>query len=281
MRKKAYALMRFGDDFPCSMGYNRTMKKIWKYYFPVMTAVMLVMSLIGVYGFITAPAKAKAHQKEVEELLLKRQEEADKMKNAIEHLGDEGETEFNPDLLRYKYTNAKQMRVVGIGDSVMLTAAPQLNEVFPHGYFNVVYGRTMADGQDALEELEAQGKLGDVVVFGLGTNSYISDADCESLIRHSGNRPVFFITTYGVSNDSNEVMTRVANQHDNAFMIDWETLALDHRSEYILSDALHPTVTGSYAYAELIARSINEKVLGNPLFSMAVKGIPFEVQNGN
>ena len=261
-----------------NLRYNNFMKTVRNFLYALMSIIMCFVFVFGVYGFFTAPAKAKQHQKEVEELILQRQKEAEEREKkaqewqeSIDNLGDNGE-EFNPDLLYYKYSDSREMRIVGIGDSVMLTAAPQLEEVFPNGYFNVVYGRSIYDGMDALETLESQGRLGDVLVYSLGTNTYTYEDQYEWLIAHSGNRPVFFITTYGVSNDSNAVMRRVVARHDRVYMVEWESLALDHRSSYILSDALHPTVEGSYAYANLIADTINKYVLGDPITRYGIKG---------
>ena len=81
--------------------------------------------------------------------------------------------------------------------------------------------------------------IGDAVIFSLGANSYIHAEDCEELIEHCQGKPTFWITTYGVSNDSNEVMASVVAKHDNAYIIDWEAPAMDH-PEWILSDHLHP-----------------------------------------
>ena len=159
------------------------------------------------------------------------------------------------------YEDANEMQVTVIGDSVTLAALDALYDVFPNGYMDAVFGRTIYEGINALVELEEEGKLGNVTVFSLGTNCQTFDEDYEALIEHSDGRPVFFISTYGVTNDSNQIMRRVAGRHANAFYIDWETPALQHQYEWILDDHLHPNDEGSYAYAELIRSYINRYVI--------------------
>ena len=115
----------------------------------------------------------------------------------------------------------------------------------------------MATGKQVAAGYAENGTLGDVVVFSLGTNSYIEEADVEELINYCGDRPNFWITTYGVANDSNEKTRNVIARHDRSFMIDWESVALAHPG-YILADGLHPNAEGSVAYAQCIHDTINE-----------------------
>ena len=238
---------------------GRMGKNIWiRAFGAVMTVSMLTLSGYGAYALATAPQKAQAAAEAIEEMLRKNQEEAERMKEEQQRkIDDMMEARTNNELL---FRNAREMRIVGIGDSVMLAALPQLYETFPNGYFDAVFGRTIYEGMRALNQLEAEDKLGEVLLFSLGTNCYIHDEDVEELIRHSGGRPTFWLSTYGVANDSNEVTKRVIANYDNAFYIDWETLALANRSRYISSDALHPNEEGSYAYANLIADTITKDI---------------------
>lgn len=235
-------------------------KKLFRTLEYLMTSIILLLSLFGTYSFFTAPPKAKAAQDEIERQLRENQEKAEEMKRQQKEKAAQEEKEKREQEKQEEYTDANQMHVVGIGDSVMLAALPQMYEVFPSGYFDAVFGRTIYDGMKALNSLEAEGALGDVIVFGLGTNCKIYEEDCEELIKHSGGRPTFWLSTYGVDNDSNQIMLNVIARHSNAYYIDWETLALEHQSAYISTDYLHPNETGSYAFAELIREEITRKL---------------------
>ena len=195
-------------------------------------------------------ARRKAAQ---EELARKAAEEAEQRRI-------EEELKANP--LKAMYTDASEMAVVGIGDSVMVTAINALYAEFPNGYFDARFGRTIYDGKAIVASLAEQNTLGDVVVFSLGTNSYIDETDVEELIQYCGDRPTFWLTTYGVSNDSNAKTRNVIDQYEKAYMVDWESLAQEHYGSYILADGLHPTEEGSAAYAQLIHDTINQCVLG-------------------
>ena len=53
-----------------------------------------------------------------------------------------------------RYNDAREMYVVGIGDSVMLSGLNALYEEFPNGYFDAVFGRTIYEGMNVLYILE-------------------------------------------------------------------------------------------------------------------------------
>ncbi len=238
----------------------------------ILTVFMAVMFGLGVRSFFVVPPEAKREAEEIEEMLRRQQEEEEARKKALqeelarkaaeeaEQRRIEEELAANP--LKAKYTDAAEMTVVGIGDSVMLAASDALYEAFPNGYFDAVFGRTIYDGKKVAASLAQQDTLGDVVVFSLGANSYIEEADVEELIQTCGDRPTFWLTTFGVTNDSNEKTERVISRYDKAYMIDWGSLAAEHINTYILADGLHPTAEGSRAYAQLIHDTINEQVLG-------------------
>lgn len=227
-----------------------------KVIYLILTVTVLGFSVYGAYALVTKPAEAKAAQQEVETMLKENQEKADEMKKEQEQkLTEDTEEEVQGDSL---FKDPKRLKIVGIGDSVMLASLDALYETFPSGYFDAVFGRTIYEGQEALEKLEAEDKLGEVLLFSLGTNCQIYEEDVEKLIEHSGGRPTFWLSTYGVSNDSNEIVQRVIARHDDAYYIDWETPAMEHISEWISSDALHPNAVGAQAYAEIIKKTITK-----------------------
>ena len=231
----------------------------------IFTAFMCLVFVTGIYSFITLPAKAKAEADEIEEMLRKQQEEADAKKAAmlekeeLHTIGDEIEAK-RPKALWEMYHDATQLNVTGIGDSVMLAALDELYEEFPEGYFDAVFGRTLYEALPVIYEMEEKGTFGDVIVYSLVTNCEIQESDIEEIIEHSGGKPTFWITTYGVTNGSNEKLRNVLPRYDNAYLIEWGELA-DGHWEWILSDGLHPNHEGSMAYADLIRRTINKNVL--------------------
>ena len=247
----------------CTMNNKRSLIKL---AYRVLTVLLCGIFALGVISFIIVPPQAKAEAAAIEEMLRKKQEEEEERirkarEEQLRKQKEEYEAHKNIYDLQDEYDDASQMRVTGIGDSVMLAALDELYEVFPNGYFDAVFGRTIYEGMQTLYDLEANNALGDVIIFSLGANSYIEEEDIEELIAHSGGRPTFFLTTVGVTNDSNEKTRNIVAKHDDASMIEWEELALQHLNEYILADGLHPNHEGSMAYAELIRETINQEIL--------------------
>ena len=232
----------------------------------VMTVIMTVLFVLGVHSFFVVPPQAKREAAEIEENLRRQQEEAEARRRAQQEemarrAKEEEERRKQEEYLEAhpwkRFADSSDMAVVGIGDSVMLGAIGELYNMFPNGYFDAVFGRTIFTGKTVTADLGQQDLLGDVVVFSLGTNSYIEQSDIDELISYCGNRPTFWLTTYGVSNDSNEKTRQAIEKYEDAYMIDWESVALEHRG-YILADGLHPTPEGAIAYAQLIHDTINE-----------------------
>ncbi|MBR2675330.1 MAG: hypothetical protein IKE28_00270 [Solobacterium sp.] len=240
----------------------------------VFSVFMMVLFGLGIRSFFVVPPQAKKEAAEIEEMLRKQQEEEEERKRQLqeelarkaaeEEARRKEEEELAKNPLRGMYNDASEMVVVGIGDSVMLGALDALYAEFPNGYFDAVFGRTIYDGKRVCASMSENNTLGDVVVFSLGANSYIEEEDVEELIGYCGDRPTFWLTTVGVTNDSNEKTRNVVARHEKAYMVDWETVAKEHYRSYILADGLHPTAEGAAAYAQLIHDEINADVLAKP-----------------
>ncbi len=277
------------------------LKRLLKIPYSLFTICMFLLVCYGTYGFFTAPAKAKEAQEEIEAMLRAQQEEAERLQREAEEkrrIEEERKREeerqrqeqllidtensyaqedgYNPATLYRQYTDASEMHIVGIGDSVMLSGLTRLYEKFPNGYFDAVFGRTLYEGRYRLYDLEAQGNLGDVIVFSLGTNSYITEDDCEDLIAHSAGRPTFWLSTFGVANDSTQVMERVVARHDDAYMIYWGDVANENRNQYVLQDGLHLNDTGAIAYADYICQEITAAVLNGPTVDVTKENVTNE-----
>ena len=240
----------------------------------IFTIFMMVLFGLGIRSFFVVPPQAKKEAAEIEEMLRKQQAAEEERKRQLqeelarkaaeEEARRKEEEELAKNPLRGMYNDASEMVVVGIGDSVMLGALDALYAEFPNGYFDAVFGRTIYDGKRVCASMSESNTLGDVVVFSLGANSYIQEEDVEELIGYCGDRPTFWITTVGVTNDSNEKTRNVVARHEKAYMVDWETLAKENVRSYILADGLHPTAEGAVAYAQLIHDEINADALAKP-----------------
>ena len=228
-----------------------------KYSFIGVSVLMCVFMLIGIISLFTVPAEAKKAQEELEQKIIDNQKIAEERKQKqLELIQVEPSVEEKEKTAEDFYRPASEIRITFIGDSVTLAALPSLYEELPNAYIDAVFGRTIFAGIETLRWLEENNQLGEVLVFSLGTNSYISEENIEELISLSHGLPTFWLSTYGVSNDSNQVTQRVIQKYDNAFYIDWESVAKTNPGLYISTDGLHPTEEGSKVYAKLIADTI-------------------------
>lgn len=240
----------------------------------IFSLFMCFVFVMGTYSFITVPAKARAEAAAIEEMLRKQQEEAEARKQAelAEAEKRKAEEAGQPKALEELYDDAADMHVTGIGDSVMLSALGELYDQFPEGYFDAVFGRTLYEALPVIYEMEENGTFGDVIVYSLVTNCDIEESDIEKIIEHSSGKPTFWITTFGVTNNGNEVLRNVIPRYDNAYLVEWGEIA-DKHWEWILADGLHLNHEGAVAYADLIRWTITSDLLTPEFATLKFKPI--------
>lgn len=231
--------------------------KIKKYSFIGVSILMCIFIVMGIISLFVVPAEAKRAQEELEQKIMDNQKLAEERKQKqLELIQVAPSVKEKEKSAEDYYRPASEIRITFIGDSVTLAALPALYEELPNAYIDAVFGRTIFEGIETLRWLEENNQLGEVLIFSLGTNSYISEENIMELINLSHGLPTFWLSTYGVSNDSNQVTKNVIQRYDNAFYIDWESVAKTNPSAYISTDGLHPTEEGSKVYAKLIADTV-------------------------
>lgn len=147
-----------------------------------------------------------------------------------------------------------------VGDSVLLGALPALQEALPGCVVDGKVSRQVWDAPAVLEELEASGRLGSIVVLALGTNGTFSPGEGQALIDRLGpDRQIYWVTAYGTylawQEQSNTAIRAVAEQNANVTLIDWAAEAAGH-DDWFYSDGIHPEPPGQRAYAAMIAAAI-------------------------
>jgi lysophospholipase L1-like esterase len=150
--------------------------------------------------------------------------------------------------------------VTCVGDSVMLGALPALQQTMPGCVVDAKESRQAAEAIGILQNLDAQGKLGSVVVIALGTNGPFSVEFGQSVIDWLGpDRQVYWVTAYGATlrwqEESNSTIRAIAEQNENVSLIDWAGIAPEH-PEWFYSDGIHLQQAGQQGYADFVAREI-------------------------
>ena len=221
--------------------------------------IILSLTLYGIYIYYIS----KDYTKEMNELkeqlnnnqelisnsketyLLNKKKEDDDWNKVLEELDN------NENNLGSIVTN---LSIVGIGDSVLLGAVPNLYNAFPNGYFDGKVSRTAWDVNDILIDLKNSDMLGNPIIFNLGTNGDCSYQCKIDILNTCGDRDVFWINTVNYT-DVNERLVNLSKEYSNLHVIDWYSISKGH-SEYFAYDGIHLTSTGRKVYTKSIYDSI-------------------------
>ncbi len=143
-------------------------------------------------------------------------------------------------------------QVTAVGDSIMVDYRDPLRTDVPGVSVDAAVGRQWAEGESILQGMKAQGRLGDEVIVGLGTNGPISDVDFDTMmfILASARRVVFVNVHVDRpwQDPNNAVLARGATRYRNVVVADWATLAA-HNPQWFGADGTHLSVDGPGAVA--------------------------------
>jgi hypothetical protein len=160
---------------------------------------------------------------------------------------------------------AEKPTVTIVGDSVPLGAAKYMRSYITAGQVikNDCRGsrQLKRDGLPLLKTIDSQGKLGDIVVLAMVTNSNFSVADAEAAIAICGpDRYVIFVTGYNNGmkyvDVSNASIKSVAASHSNVTVCDWHKFILSRPNKNMSPDNCHLTGKSSQWYARLVAEGV-------------------------
>jgi hypothetical protein len=152
-----------------------------------------------------------------------------------------------------------QQPITCIGDSVMLGAAPSIQELFPNCYIDASISRQVWDAPELIESLNSQGLLYPTIILSLGGNGTFKLATGEKVMDDLAGHTVYWVLPYGDSLSWEDSVTSVVRQldaeYDNLTVFDWPAEAQNHR-EWFYSDGMHLNAEGQKAYAAFLYRSL-------------------------
>lgn len=225
----------------------------------VRKAVLGLMTLITVFGLcfggystIISPNTKKESQVRLQRELERNSKELKKQQS--EKTETKQSTEPNT------AASASVDSITAVGDSVMLGAFPYIKKILPSCMIDAKESRQVVNAEDVFTSLENQGKLGNVVIIGLGTNGPFELSEGQDLIDSFGkDRTIYWITAYGAhlqwQDSVNATIYELAKRNANVNIIDWAEKAASH-SEWFYDDGIHLSIDGQEAYANLIKQSI-------------------------
>lgn len=153
----------------------------------------------------------------------------------------------------------QRIRVLAVGDSVMLGAAPELRRQIPGINIDASVGRQAASAIALLQARGAADELGDVVVIHMGTNGTLSARQFDQMMKPlAGVRRVVFVNDKVPrpwESSNNKVIAQGVARYPNTTMVDWKGISAGQPSLFT-KDAIHLQPAGMRLYARLIAQAI-------------------------
>lgn len=147
-----------------------------------------------------------------------------------------------------------------IGDSVILDAAPFLEERLPGVVIDGQVGRQMRHVREVIDELQDQGKLGDRIIIELGSNGSFHADLLRSLLTSLDDKKVFLINTRVPrewQDSVNRAISEVGGEFNNTTVINWHS-ASRGKDHYFAQDGVHLNAEGARYYASLIANAVRD-----------------------
>lgn len=155
----------------------------------------------------------------------------------------------------------RNLAVSAIGDSILLDAAPYLQQYLPGIVVDAEIGRQMSEAPDIVERLRAEGKLGDYVVIELGTNGAFSSKQLSRLLDSLKDvRQVVLVNTRVPRNwesTVNSALRNAADAHDNATLLDWYKASSGQ--SFFTPDGVHLKADGAKLLTSLITDAVGSK----------------------
>jgi len=153
--------------------------------------------------------------------------------------------------------------VTAVGDSVMVAAAPALDQALPGIYINAMVGRQFSTGLQVIAQLKAEGQLRSIVVVGLGTNGTVTSDEISQLFAEIGpDRRLVLVNTFedrSWEQEVNSTLAAAAAAHPASVVLaDWYD-TIDYRTDLLWPDGIHPQPAGGAVYATMLKAAV-EKV---------------------
>lgn len=159
--------------------------------------------------------------------------------------------------------SASDLQAVAIGDSVMLGAKSQLQEV---GFAKVdaKVSRQASSGPALVKKLAANSNIKYVVVH-LGTNGSYSVDTCQDTVRAAGINRTVFLVNLKVPRKWEQVNNSLMEKCAQGFsasrvqVLDWNSISQLKKS-YLYSDGMHLTPAGAQRFARMVASAIKQTI---------------------
>jgi len=153
--------------------------------------------------------------------------------------------------------------VTAVGDSVMVASTPALQQALPGIYIDAMVGRQFSTGLQVIADLKARGLLRPIVVVGLGTNGTVTAAEISQLFAEIGPaRRLVLVNTFEArpwEHEVNATLAAAAREHSAVVLANWHA-TIEHRTNLLWPDGIHPQPSGGIVYAKMLKRALRRLV---------------------
>jgi len=152
--------------------------------------------------------------------------------------------------------------ITAIGDSVMLGAAPILQQAFTNIEVDAEVGRQAWTAATMIKARKAENRLGPVVVLHLGNNGRYTEQVFNEIMQTLADRRMVILFNVRVPREweayNNNIIANGVKAYPNAVFIDWRGVTAN-RPELFWNDGHHLRPEGARFYAGLIAEAIKSR----------------------
>lgn len=233
------------------------------------SVIMGLLSVVVITGIIIAPSYRHVDDSKVEAVqtvTLAEEPEETKEEEPVETV-EQPEEKIEVDEEAVKEA-VRQQHVTIIGDSVVIGATDALREIFPALTIDARIGRQMYSAPSVMDQLIAQGAVGQHVVITLGTNGRFNESDLQSTIEKVGtDRKIYLVNTRmpdSWQDRVNGMLRAIAEKYDHVTLIDWYTHSGPH-PEFFEPDQTHLNREGAASYARLILRALEKRAVAEAI----------------
>jgi Predicted acyltransferases len=150
-------------------------------------------------------------------------------------------------------------RILAIGDSVMLAAAPALQAQFPGIRIDAAVSRQPTEAARILAQYAARRDLRPIVLVGIGTNGYLGSGTLDRIRSAVGpSTRLVFVNIYADRQWLGEVngdLAAFVKRDRHSALVDWHDAIAPHLG-LLAPDHIHPGATGGRLYAGCVARTL-------------------------
>ncbi|MGH8988850.1 MAG: acyltransferase family protein [Acidimicrobiales bacterium] len=150
--------------------------------------------------------------------------------------------------------------VTVIGDSIMVDAAPYIQQMLPAAVIDAQIGQQLYQVQEAVPQLKKDGDVGDELVLELGTNGYYTAAQLKTLLDSLGQmRRIVLVNTRETrpwEQGVNQSIATVARTYPNTTLVNWYGISAS-TPQYFYPDGIHLDPQGAHYYASLLVHALD------------------------